>query len=97
MCVCSVVSDSATPWTVAHQAPLSLEFSRQEYWNGLTFPPPGDIPDTQVEPASLVSPAVTGGFFTIAGDYNLIFLKILKGKIMTHTNIKSTQRFPLSH
>ena len=45
MCVCvswSVVSDSVTPWTVAHQAPLSVEFSRQEYWSGL--PPPGDLP-----------------------------------------------------
>ena len=40
MCVCSVVSDSVTPWTVAHQAPLSTGFSRQEYWNGLLFPSP---------------------------------------------------------
>ena len=44
--VTSVVSDSSlTPWTVAHQAPLSMEFSRQEYWSGLPFPPPGDLPD----------------------------------------------------
>ena len=41
----SVVSDSATPWTVACQAPLSMEFSRQEYWSGLPLPTPGDLPD----------------------------------------------------
>ena len=46
VCVsCSVVSDSVTPWTVAHQAPLSMEFSRQEYWSGLLFPSPGDLPN----------------------------------------------------
>ena len=41
----SVVSDSATPWTVSCQAPLSMEFSRQEYWSGLPLPTPGDLPD----------------------------------------------------
>ena len=46
VCVsCSVVSDSAIPGTVAHQSPLSMEFSRQEYWSGLPFPSPGDLPD----------------------------------------------------
>ena len=56
---CSVISDFfATPWTVAHQAPLSLGFSRQEYWSGLPCPPPG------IEPVSLVSPALAGRFFT---------------------------------
>ena len=39
-----------TPWTVAHQAPPSMEFSRQEYWNGLPFPAPGDLPDPGIEP-----------------------------------------------
>ena len=48
----SVVSDSATPWTVACQAPLSMEFSRQEYWNGLPFPSPGDLPDPGMESQS---------------------------------------------
>ena len=44
--VCSVVSDSSeTPWTVVHQPPLSMGFLRQEYWSGLPFPPPGDLPD----------------------------------------------------
>ena len=54
----------ATLWTVACQAPLSMEFSRQEYWGGLPFPPPGDLPDSGTEPASLTSPPLTGGFFT---------------------------------
>ena len=50
----SVVSDSANSWTVAHQAPLSTEFCRQEYWSGLTFPSPGDTPNPGIEPGSLV-------------------------------------------
>ena len=51
----SVMSDSVTPWTVARQAPLSLEFSRQESWSGLPFPFPGDLPDPGTE---LRSPAL---------------------------------------
>ena len=46
----------ATPWTVAHWAPLSMRFFRQEYWSGLPFPPPGDLPHPGIEHASLVSP-----------------------------------------
>ena len=42
----------ATPWTVAHQAPPSMGFSRQEYWSGLPFPSPGDLPDPGIEPRS---------------------------------------------
>ena len=57
MPVCSVVPDSVTPWTVARQAPLSVEFPRQEYWSGWLFPSPGDLPNPEVEPAS------AGGFF----------------------------------
>ena len=60
----SVVSDSVTSWTVACQAPLSMEFSRQEYWSRLLFPPPGDLPDPGIEPGSLGSPALAGRFFT---------------------------------
>ena len=55
-----------TLWTVAHQAPLPMEFSKQEYWSGLPFPTPGDLPDPGIQPASLVSPALAGGFFTTA-------------------------------
>ena len=47
----------AGPWTVAHQAPLSMGFSRQEYWSGLPLPPPGDLPNPELELLSLASPA----------------------------------------
>ena len=50
-----------TPWAVVHQAPLSMGFSRQEYWSGLPLPPPGDLPDPGTE---TTSPALAGGFFT---------------------------------
>ena len=59
----SVVSNSAILWTVACQAPLSMGFPRLEYWGGLPFPTPGDLPDPGIEPASLVSPAQAGRFF----------------------------------
>ena len=49
-----------TLWTVALQAPLSMEFHRQEYWNGLPFLSPGDLPDPGIEPAPLVSPLLAG-------------------------------------
>ena len=49
---CSVMSSSASPWIVACQAPLSMEVSRQEYWNGLPFPTPGDLPDPGLKPVS---------------------------------------------
>ena len=48
----SCVQFFMTPWTVAHQAPLSMGFSRQEYWSGLPCPPPGDLPDPGIKPAS---------------------------------------------
>ena len=51
----------ATPWTVARQAPLSMGFSRQDYWSGSPFPSPGDLPDAEIEP---VSPALVGRLFT---------------------------------
>jgi len=55
------MSDSLQPpWTVAHQASLSMEFSRQEYWSGLTFPSPGHVPDPGIEP---LSPVLAGRFF----------------------------------
>ena len=51
-----------TSWTVVHQAPLSMGFSRQEYWSGLPLPPPGDLPNPGIKSESL---ALTGGCFTI--------------------------------
>ena len=53
-----------TPWTRAHQAPLSMEFSRQEYWSRLSFPPPGDLSDPGSKPVFPVSSSLTGRFFT---------------------------------
>ena len=64
MCVCSAASDSVTPWTVALQAPLSMGFSRQEYWSGLPSPLPGDLPDPGIEHMSPVAPALQVDFFT---------------------------------
>ena len=63
LCVLSCVQLSATPWTVAHQAPLSMGFSRQEYRSGLPFLTPGDLPNPGTEPMSLESPALAGRFF----------------------------------
>ena len=66
MCVCILSHSSrvqlfATAWTVVHQAPLSMGFSRQEYWSGLPFPSPGDPPNPGIKP---VSPALADVFFT---------------------------------
>ena len=68
MCPCSTLPSGAcmlncfshvqlfgTPWTIAHQAPLSMRFPRQEYWSGLPCPPPGDLPDPGIKPTSLTS------------------------------------------
>ena len=59
------MSDSwQTLWTVVHQAPLSMGFSRQEYWSELPCPPPGDLLNPGIKPMSLMSPALAGGVFT---------------------------------
>ena len=58
----------AALWAVACQAPLSMGFSKQEYWSGLPCPPPGDLPDPGIEPASPAAPILAGGFFTQAGS-----------------------------
>ena len=59
----------ATLWTVARQTLLSIGFSRQEYWSGLQCPPPGNLPDPGIKPMSLMSPALTGGFFTTSATW----------------------------
>ena len=53
-----------TPWTVAHQVPLSMGYFRQEYWSGFSFPPPEDLPDSGMELVSLIFPALASRFFT---------------------------------
>ena len=60
---------SGTQRTEAHQAPLSVGFSRQAYWSGLPFPPPGDPPDPGTELVSLASPALAGGFFAASATW----------------------------
>ena len=64
VCVFNHVRLFANPQTEAHWAPLSIEFSRQKYWNGLPFPTPGNLPDPGIEPMSPVSPALGGRVFT---------------------------------
>ena len=71
---CSVVSDSETTWTVAYKAPLSMGFFKQEYWSGLPFPTPGDLPDPGIEAVYLASPALAGRFFTTAPPGNTYLL-----------------------
>ena len=73
VCALSRVQLFATPWTVAHEAPQFMGFSRQEYWNGLPFPSPGDLPDPGIEPTS---PTLVGRFFTTEPPAKLV----LKGK-----------------
>ena len=79
MCVCyhfSRVQLFVTLWTVAHQAPLSTGFSRQEYWSGLPCPPPGDLPDLGIKPASLSPPALAGEFCTTSAIWEALALII---------------------
>ena len=81
--VCSLMSDSfATPETAFHQAPLSMGFSRYEYWSGLPFPSPGGLSNTGIE---LMYPALAGGFFTTYPP----------GKwLMTHASLNSPLKWP---
>ena len=65
----SLQSCLTTLWSVAGQAPPSMGFSRQEYWSGLPCPPPGDLPQPGIEPASVMSPALAGRFFTISATW----------------------------
>ena len=68
----SSVQLCATLWTVTRKAPLSIGFSRQEYWNGLLRLPPGDLLDPGIKPPSLKSPALTGGFFTTSATWEAL-------------------------
>ena len=63
------VKTEETSQTVARQLPLSMGFPRQEYWSELLFPPPGDLPNPGIEPASLMSPALIGRFFTTSSTW----------------------------
>ena len=65
----SCVRFCVTLWTAAHQAPLSMGFSRQEYWSGLPCPSPGDLPDPGIKSVSFTSPALAGKFFTTSATW----------------------------
>ena len=67
------------PWTVARQALLSMGFSRQEYWSGFPFPPPGDLSDSRIKPTSFKSPALSGGFFTTSAPWEAQWTSIQDG------------------
>ena len=67
---CSHIWLCVTLWTVARQAPLSVGFSGQEYWRGTPCPPPGHLPNSGIEPTSLMSPALEGKFFTTSATWH---------------------------
>ena len=73
------MSDSVTPWIVAHEVLLSVGFSRQEYWSGLPFSSPGDLPDPGSKPSALVSPALASRFFTAQAYLLLIIIYVFVG------------------
>ena len=84
-----MVSNSATLWTVAHQALLPMGFSRQKYWSGLLCPPPGDLPDPEIKPMSLIFPALAGGFFTLMLPGKLCICIKLNQKLTQHGKLTS--------
>ena len=63
-----------TPWTIAHQASLSLGFLRQGYWSGLPCPPPGALPNAGIKPVPLRSPSLASGFFNTSATFVLYLL-----------------------
>ena len=75
-----------TPWTITHQAHPSMGFSRQEYWSGLPCPPPGDLPKPGIEPLSLMSPALTGRFFTTSSTLGFSVLHCLAEFAQIHVH-----------
>ena len=84
---------SVTLWTVAHQPPLSMGFSRQEYWGELPRPPPENLPNPGIEPPSLMSPELAGGFFTISTTWEALVQSIQVQ--MSHVDIPTLrEQFP---
>jgi len=76
----------ATLLTVAHQVPLSMGFSRQEYWSGLPCPPAGDLPDPGTELASLLSPALASRFFTSSATWEAhVYIYVCKNVSVSHS------------
>ena len=92
MCALSCVPLFVAPWTVTHQAPLSMGFPRQEYWSGLPFPSPGNLPDPGIESTSLAPPALAGGFFITSATWEAPWLCM--GQVNL-TIYKSVVKMPL--
>ena len=74
VCALSHVQLLVIPQTVAHQVLQSMGFSRQEYWSGVPFPPPGDLPDPGIKPSRCVSPALASGFFTNCATWEALYV-----------------------
>ena len=83
MCFVAQSRLTASPWTVAHQAPLAMEFSRQEYWSGMLFPSPGDLPTSGIKPTSLVSPALSSRFLTASATWEAPMMNLLGYNFIT--------------
>ena len=84
----------AVPLAVAHQIPLSMGFSRQEYWSGLPFHPPGNLPDPGIKPASLMSPALGGGFFTTSTTWEAqIITQIIQHNLFNPHSVTPAKSF----
>ena len=77
----------AALWTVAHQASLSMGFSRQEYWSGLPCPPPRNLPNPGIEPTSLMSPALAGRFFTTSATWEAISTTQTKARSLWNSSV----------
>ena len=73
-----MASDSAAPQTVAHQSPLPMEFSSQEYWSGLQFPTRGDLPHSGLEPVSLAPPVLAGVFLITYAAWEAPMIRLSK-------------------
>ena len=78
VCVFSVMSDFGVPWTVPFQAPMSIEFSRQEYGSGLPFPTPEDLTNPEIKPVSPASPALTDKFFDTSTTWEAPGIPLVK-------------------
>ena len=87
-CICACV---LSRFSHAHQAPLSRRFSRQEYWNGLSFPPPGDLPDPGMEPASLTSLVLARRFFTTGATWEALIPYHLLNLCALYTPVHTVQ------
>ena len=81
-------------WTIAHHVPLSMGFSRQEYWSGLPRPLPGDLPNPETEPTSLMSPPLAGGHYLEIPHNHSTFVKSKKLNVMQYSGRQNSKIAP---